>query len=178
MPVDFTPFLLLLAMVAAPVALFASKKWVIASLLLIGEIVLTVIYIYGCFHPPAALFRPAEAGNRRAAFELARWYTARKCFGQGIADFDTSWKWLKQSADAGYPPALYTSGVLYKKGNFLPLPPDSQHVSFGTPRPDLVKGQRLIDRAISEGFVPPSPEKVYYFTVFCIPNRPISYNGE
>jgi hypothetical protein len=173
MPVDYRPLIILVLLIITSIFLLFLKKWKIATVLVIAEALIVGIFTYNCLHPPANLLKPAEAGDPKAEFELSRWYTARRCFGQGEGDFDASWKWLHKSADANYPPALYTTGVLWKMGYFLPIPPQAEHVWLSTPHPDPIKGEALIDEALRLGFIPPSEEKFYYATVFCVPSRPI-----
>jgi hypothetical protein len=171
MPVDYRPVIILLLLIVTPILFLLLKSWIIAAALVVAEILIVGIYVYGSFHPPTNLLARAQAGDPKAEFELSRWYTARRCFGQGEGDFDASWKWLHKSADANYPPAIYTTGVLWKMGYFLPIPPQTEHVWMSTPQPNPAKGQALIDEALQLGFVPPSEEKFYYATVFCIPSR-------
>jgi hypothetical protein len=175
MPVDYTPLLIIVVAIGLPIWLTARYGRRIGLLSASAEFVIFLVMILSVYAPAWQLKAKAKRGDPVAAYQLSKWYwtnwIARHVTG---GDPSSSFRWLEKSADGKYAPALYTLGVMYKEGTFVP--PESQAVNASVPHPQPQRGQKLIDEAIALGYRPTVPEEQYFNTVFT--RAPLETNKE
>jgi TPR repeat protein len=169
MPVSYLPCVFPLLLVAIPLlCLLKGKKTFLLALA--GSIVVLVLLLLPGYIRGRILTPKAESGDAASQYELARWHE-NHC--QIIQDWFywpcepevlTGYAWLEKSAQQDYPPAVYTLGIRFKYGQFVPRPPNWTGSDGVFPQPE--RGQALIDRAIQLGYKPRTKEEWHYFSEY------------
>lgn len=166
MPVDLTPVIILLILIVVPIALALKKdKKYVALIAVFFEGLLVCSFLLYVYIPGWVLMHKANREDPNAQYELGRWYVNNYIAYQLGADVDSSRYWVERAAKHKYPPALYSLGIMYKYGYFVPEPKGWTGPG-GNVFPQPKKGQLVIDEAISLGFKPPVREDEFYWHVF------------
>lgn len=171
MPVSYLPVITFLLLFGVPIfgLLRGRKSFRVGAAISVGLFTLVFLCVYV---PGWSLMPSAFRGDPAAQYKLARW-TENHCEQIGSVvlwpcspDVLSGFAWLEKSAAQDYPPAMYLVGVRLKHGIHVPMPRDWNGPG-GNVFLQSDRGQKLIDRALQLGFVPPNgDERGYYWQVY------------